>query len=103
MWFVIHRPLMIFVPILSVIAFIVILAAAGWAWIPVSNKAAFAHSIFGIFAIVFSLVQVFIAFFRCDKDHPKRFIFNHFHRFVGISSFLLASECFFRASGCQTA
>ena len=38
------------------------------------------------------IFQIFIAFFRCDKDHPKRFIFNYFHRSLGLLTFLLSSK-----------
>ena len=31
-WFVIHRPLMMFVPVISLAAFIIILCEVGWEW-----------------------------------------------------------------------
>jgi len=92
-WFFIHRPLMICVPLLSISAFIVILYQLEWTWIDSSvNKLNFAHSITGIVTISFSVVQVVVAFFRVDKDHPKRLIFNRFHRTLGILTFILASK-----------
>ena len=62
-WFVIHRPLMIFVPIVAITAFIVILADLDWKWVESSERLPFAHSIIGIITIGFSLIQVrFISF-----------------------------------------
>ena len=109
-WFVVHRPAMICVPIISIISFLIILSDENWTWIPLDEPAVFAHSIFGIVAIGFSFFQVFskyficriiffiikiskvlIAFLRCGPEHPKRFIFNHFHRTVGLTAFLCAS------------
>ena len=62
-WFNIHRPVMIFVPILSIIAFIVILADLGWKWVDIESKVGFAHSIFGIVVIGLSVIQVCILTF----------------------------------------
>ena len=90
-WFFIHRPLMICVPILSIIAFLIILSQLQWSWIVNTSQPNFAHSIIGIITISFSVLQVIGAFFRVDKDHPKRFIFNHIHRTLGIVTFILAS------------
>jgi hypothetical protein len=57
-WFFIHKPLMISVPIISITAFILALAAAGWAWVSSSSTLIFAHSIIGIIVIGLSIVQV---------------------------------------------
>lgn len=57
-WFSIHRPIMMSAGLFSVIAFLVILAEADWKWIPVSESAAFAHSIFGIVCIGLAIIQV---------------------------------------------
>ena len=90
-WFNIHRPLMMSVPVVSIVAFMVILADLNWKWVDFElTPISFAHSIFGILAIAMSLVQIFIAFFRCEKDHPKRFIFDLFHRFFGLSTYLFS-------------
>ena len=60
-WFFIHQPLMICVPILSIIAFLIILSQLEWTWVNSStSKINLAHSITGIFTISFSVVQVFI-------------------------------------------
>jgi hypothetical protein len=54
-----HRPMMIMVPIASVVAFIVILSDLDWKWVGAEDKTAFAHSIFGIITICLSVIQVF--------------------------------------------
>ncbi len=57
-WFVIHRPIMVFVLVFSIIALLVILSQLDWKWISTDRKVAFTHSIFGIFAIIFAFIQV---------------------------------------------
>ena len=51
---------MICVPIISIVAFIVILADLEWKWVEASQDEAleFTHSIFGIVAICLSIIQV---------------------------------------------
>ena len=57
-WFLMHRIIMIFVPLLSIISFIVILAQLNWEWVLTENKLDLTHSIFGILAICLSIIQV---------------------------------------------
>ena len=57
-WFNVHRPLMIFVPICSSVAFIVILADLEWKWLETTQLTNFVHSIFGIVTIGLSIIQV---------------------------------------------
>ena len=58
-WFVIHRPMMMCVPIISIAAFILILWEADWQWISLYESTTFfTHSIFGIVTIGLSIVQV---------------------------------------------
>ena len=59
-WFFIHRPLMISVPIISIIAFLIILSQLQWSWIVNTSQPNFAHSIIGIITISFSVIQVII-------------------------------------------
>ncbi len=111
-WFAIHRPFMIAAPVISSIALLVILAQLNWTWVSTTLALNFSHSIFGICAIILSFIQVWlcgfflqrgkysgfilskvlIGFLRVDKDHPKRFIFNHVHRATGMMTLLLASR-----------
>ena len=58
-WFLLHRPLMVCVPLISIAAFIIILWGVGWAWVPLQDDTIiFSHSIFGIVTISFSIIQV---------------------------------------------
>ena len=57
-WFLMHRPIMLLVPILSIISFLIILSQLDWFWVLSSIPVAFTHSIFGIIAIIFSIIQV---------------------------------------------
>lgn len=57
-WFLIHRPFMIIVVVISITSFLVILSAKDWKWISSIKPLSFAHSIFGIVAISFSIFQV---------------------------------------------
>ena len=113
-WFVLHRAIMIAIPLVSIGAFVIILADLGWSWVEMSEPLAFSHSIIGIVTVGLSIIQVSIilnfylvklfkvrwfamkkmigGFLRPDKDDAKRPTFNLIHRILGISSFLLSSN-----------
>ena len=57
-WFVLHRPLMILVAVISIVGFIVILAYEEWSWLEIDDPVAFTHSIFGIVTIGLAILQV---------------------------------------------
>lgn len=57
-WFVLHAPLMILVPIFSIIALVIILVDLQGQWVIPEDKIAFIHSIFGIITIILSIIQV---------------------------------------------
>ena len=57
-WFFIHRPLMTLVTLITVVSFIIIFWALNASWVDSSNQLNYAHSVIGIIAIVFSVVQV---------------------------------------------
>lgn len=57
-WFNIHRPFMILVVLMSITAFIVILADLEWKWVENSGSINFIHSIFGIVTIGLAIIQV---------------------------------------------
>ncbi len=63
-WFNIHRPFMILVVLMSITAFIVILADLNWKWVESSDTIEFIHSIFGIITIGFAIIQVFKDFIK---------------------------------------
>ena len=77
MWFIIHRPMMMSVPIISVAAFIVILWEANWQWISISDSTTFfAHSIFGIVTIGLSIIQV--SCFQLEAFYSTLTYYFHF-------------------------
>ena len=49
---------MIMVPILTFTSFIVILSDLDWKWVSPTSRVEFAHSIFGIVTVSFSILQV---------------------------------------------
>lgn len=57
-WLNVHRFLMIFTLMISITAFILVLADKGWKWIQADERVAFAHSIFGIVVIGILIFQV---------------------------------------------
>jgi hypothetical protein len=58
-WFLVHRPLMTLVAILTVIGFILILADLGGSWVDNDiSDATYAHAMFGIFTVIFVIIQV---------------------------------------------
>lgn len=97
LWFLLHMPMMILVPILAIIAFFIILADLDWQWVENTEQTRqnYAHSIIGIFAIILSIIQVVIALVRPKPDAKYRHIFNNIHSFNGILTFLLSSEFLF--------
>jgi hypothetical protein len=63
-WFNIHRPVMIFVSVVSVAAFLLILYDLEWKWVDYAtvSKTTFAHSVCGILAIGLAFLQVTFCF-----------------------------------------
>ncbi len=61
LWFIFHLPIMVLVALISIAAFLVILAEDGWSWAGLDDPVCFAHSIFGI-------VTIGIAHFQVNKN-----------------------------------
>lgn len=57
LWFLLHRLIMIFATICTIAAFCIIVAALE-KWVSSDDTIEFTHSIFGIFTIIFSIIQV---------------------------------------------
>ncbi|CAF4463078.1 unnamed protein product [Rotaria socialis] len=96
-WFGIHRTIMTCVATLTLVAFILILVYKKGQWISQKNQREFAHSIVGILVISFSVIQPFMALFRCNPDDRYRFIFNYVHATVGFSALVLSIVAIFLA------
>jgi hypothetical protein len=111
-WFFVHFPVMIFALVLAFIALLVIISDLNWMWVEPIERLDFAHSFFGIMAICLGFLQVncdtfhnyclkmsslsrlkiTIALFRCDKNHPYRFVFNYAHQSLGLTTYGFACK-----------
>jgi hypothetical protein len=60
-WFLLHRPLMICVTLISIASFIIILWGVEWKWVDPDESVIFAHSIFGTVTIGLAIIQVIIS------------------------------------------
>jgi hypothetical protein len=60
-WFNMHRWSMSLVPIISIVAFILILIDMDWTWMTLDDPVGFSHSIVGIIAVILSIIQVKIS------------------------------------------
>ena len=93
-WFVIHRSFMTLTLFIALAALFFILWFKNWKWVDMEreNFIAFGHSIVGIVAIGLTFAQPILAFFRPDKEAPRRSVFNWTHKIVGFLTYFLASE-----------
>ncbi|CAF0731342.1 unnamed protein product [Brachionus calyciflorus] len=94
-WFLVHQPCMIMVSLISIAAFLVILSKCEWKWISTDEPINYAHSIFGIVAICFSIFQGFVGLLRPSQSHSRRYIFNYFHKIMGYSAFIFSIVALF--------
>ncbi|CAF3697979.1 unnamed protein product [Rotaria sordida] len=94
-WFAIHRTIMTSVATLTLIAFILILVYKKGQWVSQHTRLQFVHSIVGILVVSFSIIQPFMALFRCHPEEHNRFIFNYAHATVGFSALTLSVVAIF--------
>lgn len=70
LWFIMHFSLMLGVSSLGVFSFTMALFSKDWSLFDPTNEHVFTHSMFGIFTIAFSLIQVFnLIFFIVLTNH----------------------------------
>ncbi|CAF2806805.1 unnamed protein product [Rotaria sp. Silwood2] len=98
MWFAVHRSVMIFAAIMTLIAFAAILKYNQGTWVSQNESREFAHSIIGMLVISAAIIQPTMALFRCHPDHQYRFIFNYVHAIVGIGALILSIIAIFLAT-----
>ncbi|KAI6182130.1 Cytochrome b561 domain-containing protein [Aphelenchoides bicaudatus] len=97
-WFHIHRLLNFLGVVLIIVSVILIFVANSFQWSGPSATASSAantspsslHSLLGTISVLLAILQPFMALARCDKNHPRRFIFNFFHRSAGLLALILA-------------
>ncbi|CAD5205710.1 unnamed protein product [Bursaphelenchus okinawaensis] len=97
-WFHIHRILNFLGVLLIVFGSVLALISKDLTWTGPSVNQGSAenlhpgalHSIIGAIGVLLALAQPFGALARCSLDHPKRPVFNFFHRSFGLLAVLLA-------------
>lgn len=102
-WFQIHRAVNFLAVLLIICAALLVLIAKDLRWTgPMSDAppeynfgAGSVHSLLGLIAIILSILQPILALCRCGHDHPKRFMFNWTHRFIGLTAVIFARKLSF--------
>jgi uncharacterized membrane protein len=97
-WFHIHRTLNFIAVLLIVTSVVLIFVDTGFRWTgpsaaqpaSLNTNMVSIHSLLGAIAVLLALAQPFMALARCDKQAPRRPIFNVAHRSVGLLGLLLA-------------
>ncbi|CAF3560781.1 unnamed protein product [Rotaria sp. Silwood1] len=97
-WFAVHRLIMIFAAIMTLIAFAAILKYKHGTWISQNLSREFAHSISGVLVVGAAIIQPMMALFRCHPDHQHRFIFNYVDAMVGIGALIFSIATIFLAT-----
>ncbi|CAF1266842.1 unnamed protein product [Adineta ricciae] len=99
-WFQIHRFLLSISSVLTLLGFLLILVRKGgqWANLVTSDIRAFIHSIFGGIIVCCTMVQVWLALYRCHPQSRYRYIFDWSHRIVGLTVFILVIPTIFLIS-----
>jgi len=92
-WFSFHRPIMIFVTLLTLLSFLFALIELEWEWSVDGNE--LTHMILGLIVIVCSLINPLLGFFRPKPDRCGRCLFFWFHWLVGNIAYCLAVPCIF--------
>ncbi|CAG7837810.1 unnamed protein product [Allacma fusca] len=94
LWFVIHQICMFSTVVITVIAIILIFVEID-GYTPAVATAEKYHPILGLIVFVLSILQVFIAFFRCDPGSDHRIIFNWVHWTIGTACHWFGIACIF--------
>lgn len=96
-WFQIHRSIQCLVSVATLLGFFLILVEEKGKWVTVNSDGPriFAHSILGVIIVCCTLLQVWMALFRCRKDSKFRWIFDWMHRSIGLMAFLLSVPTIF--------
>ncbi|CEF59688.1 Ferric-chelate reductase 1 [Strongyloides ratti] len=96
-WFQVHRIFNTLALLITTIGMLCILIRHNFEWIgpkiggKQNTSSGAVHAMMGVFSYGLLVLQVLISFLRCAPNHNNRKYFNWIHRFLGISSFLLAT------------
>ncbi|CAF2649124.1 unnamed protein product [Rotaria sp. Silwood2] len=96
-WFQIHRFLLSISSLLILLGFVFAFARAGGQWVnpQTEDLRLFAHSILGGIIICCTMIQIWLALYRCNPHSRFRFIFNWSHRITGLLAFTLSIPTIF--------
>ncbi|UJR20397.1 hypothetical protein I4U23_023528 [Adineta vaga] len=96
-WFQIHRLLLSLTPLLTLLGFFLILVRKGGQWVDlqVADLRSIMHSIFGGIIVCCTIVQLWLALYRCHPQSRYRYIFDWSHRIIGIVAFILTIPTIF--------
>lgn len=96
-WFQIHRFLLSISSVLILIGFFLILVYANGGWVNpnLQGLRLFGHSICGGIIVCCSVIQIWLALYRCHPQSRFRFIFDWSHRIVGLSILTLSIPTLF--------
>jgi hypothetical protein len=97
LWFQIHRLFLTFTPLLTLMGFFFILVHAGGKWInpQLYGLHLFLHSIFGCTIVCCTIIQIWLALYRCHPRSRFRFLFDWSHRITGFLAFTLSIPTIF--------
>ena len=96
-WFQIHRFLLSLTAILTLLGFLLILVRAGGDWVKpqTPDLRLFFHSVLGGIIVCCSIIQIWLALYRCNPHSRFRFIFVWSHRIIGFLAFGLSIPTIF--------
>jgi hypothetical protein len=99
-WFQIHRFLLTFTPLLTLLGLFLVLVKAGGNWVNPRkvDRRLLLHSVFGSIIVCCSVLQVWLALYRCHPRSQFRFFFDWSHRITGLLAFTLAIPNYFLIS-----
>jgi len=90
LWFQIHRCLLSLTCCLTILGFYFILIRSNGNWVnPRDSLLRFFHSIFGCIIVCCTVLQIWLALYRCNPRSRFRFIFDWTHRLTGLLGFCL--------------
>jgi hypothetical protein len=95
-WFQIHRFLLSITPLLTLLGFFFILVHADGKWIdPQISVLRFVHSVFGGIIVCCTIIQIWLALYRCHPQSRFRYIFGWSHRIICFLAFGLSIPAMF--------
>lgn len=96
-WFQIHRFFLSIASVLILVGFFLILSYAGGKWVNLELQGLrlFAHSICGGTIVCCSMLQIWLALYRCHPQSRFRFIFDWSHRIIGFLTLILSIPTIF--------